>query len=110
LGLPGNTVLNGHNTTNGEIFRDLYQLEPGNHLVLFAEEERFEYEIDEILLLEELGQPLEVRISNAQYIQPTRDERITLITCHPYASLRYRLIVIARPVEPAEPDGGTQED
>ena len=44
------------------------------------------------------GLPLEVRVKNASYIQPTRDERLTLVTCHPYGSLRNRLIVIARPV------------
>ncbi len=44
-------------------------------------------------------QPLEVRQANARYIQPTDDERVTLVTCHPYGSTRFRLIVIARPAE-----------
>ena len=100
LGRSGNTVLNGHNTGNGEVFRDLYRLEAGDRFTIYADETPFEYEIDEKLLLPEAGEPLEVRISNAQYIQPTDDERVTLVTCHPYNSLRYRLVIIARPFEP----------
>ncbi|MBL7063990.1 MAG: hypothetical protein ISS49_07240 [Anaerolineae bacterium] len=30
------------------------------------------------------------------------DERLTLVTCHPYGSLRYRLIVVAHPVATLE--------
>ena len=100
LGVSGNTVLNGHNAGNGEVFRDLYMLEPGERFTMYANEDAFEYEIEEKLLLPEAGEPLEVRISNAQYIQPTADERVTLVTCHPYNSLRYRLVIIARPLEP----------
>lgn len=99
LGLPGNTVLNGHNTGNGEVFRDLYQLEPGDLFTIYADQTPFEYEIAEKLFLPEAGEPLEVRMANARYIQTTDDERVTLVTCHPYNSLRYRLVIIARPVE-----------
>lgn len=99
LGLPGNTVLNGHNTTRGEVFRDLYLLEPGEQIILYGGEIPYVYEIQEKLILPEAGQPLEVRMANAQYIQPTTDERVTLVTCHPYNSLQYRLIIIATPVE-----------
>jgi sortase A len=99
LGVPGNTVLNGHNTTNGEVFRDLYTLEIGEAITVYANDAPYAYEVSEILILPEAGQPLEVRLENARYILPTGDERLTLVTCHPYGSLRYRLIVIARPTE-----------
>ena len=99
LGVPGNTVLNGHNTTYGEVFRDLYTLEEGDEIVVYAGEVAYTYAVTETLILPEAGQPMEVRIENARYIQPTEDERLTLVTCHPYGSLRNRLIVIARPVE-----------
>ena len=99
LGVVGNTVLNGHNTTNGEIFRDLYTLEIGDVIVVYADDTPYTYTVSEVLILPEAGQPLEVRIENARYILPTEDERLTLVTCHPYGSLRYRLIVIAYPTE-----------
>lgn len=98
LGVSGNTVLNGHNTTRGEVFRDLYKLERGARIVVTGENNRtYNYNVEHIYILEEAGQPIEVRLENARYILPTKDERLTLITCHPYASTRYRLIVIAFP-------------
>ncbi len=97
LGVPGNTVLNGHNTNNGEIFRDLYTLEAGDTIIVYAGDTSYTYGVSEILILPEAGLPLEVRLENARYILPTDDERLSLVTCHPYGSLRYRLIVIAHP-------------
>ena len=98
LGVPGNTVINGHNTTHGEIFRDLYTMEAGDDIVLYAGETVRTFAVTEVLILPEAGQPLEVRLENARYILPTEDERLTIVTCHPYGSLQYRLIVIAQPV------------
>ncbi|NLF03243.1 MAG: sortase [Anaerolineales bacterium] len=98
LGVPGNTVLNGHNTTHGEVFRDLYTLEPGASITMYSGDALYRYTVSEILILPEAGQPLEVRLQNARYILPTEDERLTLVTCHPYGSLRNRLIVIAKRV------------
>ena len=103
LGVPGNTVLNGHNTTNGEVFRDLYTLEVGDEIIVCSGSVTFTYAISEVLILPEAGQPLEVRLENAQYIMPTSDERLTLVTCHPYGSIRNRLIVIALPSAPTVP-------
>lgn len=99
LGEAGNMVLNGHNTNNGEIFRDLYTLEVGEEIIVYSGEISRTYAVSQILILPEGGQPLEVRLANAQYVLPTDDERLTLVTCHPYGSLRNRLIVIARPPE-----------
>ncbi len=104
LGLPGNTVISGHNWPENGVFRDLYRVEPGEWIILYSDERPFAYRVAEVLLLEEEGQPLEVRLANARYALPTDDERVTLVTCHPYGSLAYRLIVIARPAEPLPPD------
>lgn len=99
VGVPGNTVLNGHNTSYGEVFRDLHKLEVGATIQIEAEDgATYTYTLTEKLLLREGGQPIEVRIANAQYALPTADERLTLLTCHPYGSLAYRLVIIAHPV------------
>jgi len=100
LGVPGNTVLNGHNTSNGEVFRDLYRLNLGDWITLYSGDKSFTYEVIDLLVLPEAGQPIEVRQANARYIHATDDERVTLITCHPYGSLRNRLVVIATPAAP----------
>jgi LPXTG-site transpeptidase (sortase) family protein len=106
LGVSGNTVLNGHNTTHGEVFRDLYKLQVGEEIILYSGTVSFTYSVTERLILPEANQPLEVRIENARHIQPTEDERITLVTCHPYGSLLNRLIVIAHPVNTPSLDIG----
>lgn len=97
LGEPDNMVLNGHNTDNGEIFRDLYTLGPGDEIIVYSERVSRTYAVSQTLILPEAGQALEVRLANARYVLPADDERLTLVTCHPYGSLRNRLIVVARP-------------
>jgi len=99
LGVPGNTVLNGHNTTYGEVFRDLYRLSPGDIITLYSDDTPYTYVVSDTLILPEAGQPPQVRLENAHYVLPTVDERVTLVTCHPYGSLRNRLIVIALPID-----------
>lgn len=99
LGWPGNTVLSGHNWPENGPFRFLYKVRPGDPLIVYSGYLVFLYQVNEVLLLPEAGEPLEVRQANARYIQPTDDERVTLVTCHPYGSIRFRLIVIAHPAE-----------
>ncbi len=109
LGVPGNTVLNGHNTSKGEVFRDLYKLEVGALILIEGEDGKtYTYRVGEKHILPEAGQPLEVRLKNASYIQPTEDERVTLVTCHPYGSLANRLVIVAYPAPKSEtvPTGG----
>ncbi len=101
IGERENLVLNGHNTAHGEVFRDLYTLEPGAKIRLYSDAITKTYTISELVILQEAGQPLAVRLQNARYIMPTADERLTLVTCHPYGSLRNRLIVIAFPADDA---------
>ncbi|HLF87457.1 MAG TPA: sortase [Anaerolineales bacterium] len=101
LGAPGNTVLNGHNNIRGEVFRDLYQLEAGDEIDLFSSGQEFQYTIVFTAILPERGQPIEVRLANAEWIQPTQDERITLVTCGPYESNTHRVLVVAIPLRVA---------
>lgn len=103
LGQVGNTVLNGHNTTGGEVFRDLYTLRAGDVLTVYSELEPYTYVVSETLVLPEAGQSWDLRLRNASLLELTLDERVTLVTCHPYGSLRNRLVVIAVPAA-AKPD------
>lgn len=99
LGNPGNTVLNGHNNIYGEVFRDLVELEYGDTLTLYDNEGKtYTYEVQQQELLPESGQPISTRIENTKWIEATDDERITLISCWPYATNTNRVIVIAKPV------------
>lgn len=95
LGVRGNTVLNGHHNVYGEVFRHLVRLEPGNLVTLTSGQQRYAYVVVQTMTLAESGQPVAVRQTNARWILPTTDERVTLITCWPYTANSHRLVVIA---------------
>jgi len=106
-GEPGNTVLDGHHNIAGEVFRDLVQLKAGDTLQLWVGDRSREYVVSLLKIMPERGQPISVRIENARWIQPTRDERVTLVTCWPYTNNTHRLIVVAQPAD-APPDLGAE--
>lgn len=99
LGQLGNTVLDGHHNVHGEVFRDLWTLQTGDGITLTGDGQTRQYRVSEVLILPERDQPLAVRLQNARYIQPTEDERLTLVTCWPYEDNSHRTVVIAFPVE-----------
>lgn len=101
LGQPGNTVLNGHHNVHGEVFKDLVDLEEGDELIMYDEGQEYSYRITAKEILPERGQPIDVRLENAQWIAPTEDERITLVTCWPYTDNSHRLVVVAEPIKTA---------
>jgi LPXTG-site transpeptidase (sortase) family protein len=98
LGEEGNTVLNGHHNVYGEVFVRLVDLSVGDTIQLYSEEEVFTYVITNRMIVPEKYQTLDVRMNNAQWILPSGDERITLITCWPYESNSHRLILVATPL------------
>lgn len=100
LGKPGNTAITGHHNIAGEVFRNLVKLQPGDRITLYANDQPFFYEVASRRILPERGQSDEVRRANARWIQPTSDERITLITCWPYTSNTHRLVIVAKPIVP----------
>jgi len=98
LGQPGNTVLNGHHNVYGEVFRDIVDLEVGDEVIVYDANQAYRYQVTDKEIMLERDQPLEVRLQNAQWIAPTDDERVTLVTCWPYTDNSHRLIVVAKPV------------
>lgn len=105
LGVPGNTVLNGHHNIYGEVFRDLYRVQTGDEIDVYSGQEEFRYVVVHTSVVPERNQPLEVRLANAEWIQPTEDERITLITCWPYESNTHRVIIVAVPLSTGDTNG-----
>lgn len=97
LGAPGNTVLNGHHNIRGEVFRDLYRVAVGDTIQIYSGDQLFSYVVVYTDILPERNQPLDVRLANSEWIQPTMDERVTLITCWPYESNTHRVVVVAVP-------------
>ncbi len=99
LGIPGNTVLNGHHNIHGEVFRDLVELEEGAEIVVYGQARPYTYTVATVEILPERDQPLSTRVQNASWINPTTDERLTLVTCWPYEDNSHRLVVVAYPAE-----------
>ncbi len=98
LGQTGNTVLNGHNNVHGEVFRHLVDLSIGDKIILYDSDTEYTYEVAQQEILPENGQPISVRRLNARWIEPTRDERITIVSCWPYTTNSHRVVVVAKPV------------
>ena len=96
-GQPGNTVLAGHNNVKGEVFRYLVGVQEGDEVDLYVGDTVYRYYVEQKLIVKEKGEPLEVRQQNAQWIAPTDDTRVTLVTCWPYTSNTHRVIVVAKP-------------
>lgn len=94
-GFPGNTVLTGHHNVYGRVFGRLSELGYGDEIALWTPLGVFSYYVTEIVILEERGQPLNVREGHTSWIRPTNDTRVTLVTCWPMATNSHRLIVVA---------------
>lgn len=109
-----NIVLTGHSGGAAYPFNDIYWLEPGHVIELTSNDQVYEYVVTERLVVDEDGQPLEKRIENARYIEPTDEEVVTLVTCWPLTDqpgipkFTQRVIVRAAPGTPtanvAQPD------
>ena len=97
-GYTGNTVLSGHSNGGGEIFRRLDEVAIDDEIIIQTDQGWYRYRVTQKLILKEQGEPVEVRAANAQWILPTTDERLTLITCWPYPLSTHRLLVIAHPI------------
>jgi sortase A len=105
LGVAGNTVLNGHHNVHGEVFGHLVDLKPGDLIWVYSDTTAFAYRIRLTTILPERWQPAYIRLANARWIQPSEDERLTLITCWPYESNTHRLIIVALPASEKAVEG-----
>jgi LPXTG-site transpeptidase (sortase) family protein len=101
LGVGGNTVLNGHHNAYGNVFEHLIDVEEGDLIVVSSGAYDFHYIVTTILLLPERFQTFETRMENTTWIEPTDDERLTLVTCWPATSNTHRLIIVAEPYSAA---------
>ena len=76
-GLAGartNMVLSGHvvTTARGNVFRDLYQVRPGEPVVVHTDKGQFTYRIVDVRL---------VKPTDVSVIAPSAEPRLTLVTC-----------------------------
>ncbi len=97
-GRMGNVVLSGHNNIKGMVFRRLADIAVGDAIAIEAGGQVYSYEVVDRFIVKEKGEPLAVRQSNARWIGPFADARLTLVSCWPFTSNTHRVIVIAMPM------------
>lgn len=96
LGEEGNVVLSGHGSDDGSLAR-LEELEEGDLIRVYATEADYrQYRVVETHLLADAGAAWGDRLAHANYMAPTEDARLTLITCWPAWAYTHRLVVVAR--------------
>ncbi len=83
-GQPGNMVLSGHDDIYGEVFRYLDRLKPGDEIIVYAGNRAYTYIVTEIHVVE----PTDV-----QWLAPTRQPTVTLVSCYPYMVDTQRIVV-----------------
>jgi len=93
----GNIVLTGHNNMAGEVFRYLNNLNPGDEVILFNEVSEFHYQVQQKSIIPYRGAETEGDVQLQSFAGPQPSERVTLISCWPYATNANRIVVIAEP-------------
>jgi sortase A len=86
----GNSVISGHRTSHGGVFRHLDKLQAGDEILIHAYDGTHVYRVTET----EIVPPTAIWI-----IDPTPTATITLFACHPPGSVRERIVVRADLVE-----------
>jgi sortase A len=89
-GERGNLVLSAHNDIFGEIFRNLYKLEPGDDVVVYAGQQQYHYKVTDTRY---------IAPSQVEVMLPTSDPTLTLISCWPYLVDTQRIAVFAQLVQ-----------
>ena len=98
LGDTGNTVFNGHHNIYGGVFAGLVDLIESDLIWVYSHQNLHLYTITNKMILQEKYQQLDVRMENAQWIFPSQDERLTLVTCWPQETNTHRLVIVAKPL------------
>ncbi|MBC8255003.1 MAG: sortase [Ardenticatenia bacterium] len=63
-GMAGNVVLSGHHDKEGEVFRYVVDLEPGDTVTLYTEERPYTYSVETRVVVRDKGMPEETRREN----------------------------------------------
>ena len=101
-GQVGNVVISGHDDWKGEVFKNLHNVKRGDEIHVFSDEREFLYIVQDSVIVLEDGATDQQKRDNARYMDPTPDQRLTLITCFPYGVDDHRLIVIAKPYDSSQ--------
>ncbi|HEY0739054.1 MAG TPA: sortase [Herpetosiphonaceae bacterium] len=112
-GNGGNIVLAGHSGGKAYPFNEIFYLKPGDLIELYSNDQVYQYTVTDHILVDEVGQPLEKRLENARYIEPTDEEMVTMVACWPLTGpqkFMQRIIIRSKPLgQPPAADPTNQE-
>jgi len=95
-GEVGNIVLTAHHNILGEVFRDLWELEPGDEIFLTDSNSIvYRYVTRQVHILQDSGLPAADRAAHLQYLERRPEPILTLVTCWPYETNTHRTVVVA---------------
>ena len=96
-GQAGNCVLSAHSSdAGGAVFRGLEQLVSGDRVEVYSlSGQRFTYAVTTTLTLDEVGASADERRQHAQWLDPTAEPVLTLVTCWPTWAYTHRIVVRA---------------
>ena len=86
-GESGNIILSAHNDIYGEIFRNLDKLKRGDKVIIFSNQRAYTY----IVTNSQIVEPTAV-----EFMAPTKEPTVTLISCYPYMKDTKRIVVTAK--------------
>lgn len=85
-GKPGNAVIGGHRTGGQMHFLNIHRLRKGDRISAKIGRKTFNYKVTGTRI---------VKPSATNIVKRSRDARITLYSCHPPHSIKYRYVVTA---------------
>jgi sortase A len=95
-----NVVMSAHNNLYTALFRKLYTMKPGDEITVSnAAGASFLYRVTQSYIVQEVGVSFQQQVANAQVMLPTKDARMTLISCYPENNNTHRAIVIAQLID-----------
>jgi sortase A len=98
-GSPGNAVMSGHNATRGSrVFRNLHKVKIGDAITVTVNGTERAYVVTDRVVFRQMFASETQRAQGAAWLGHFGDERLTLITCHPWYTNTQRLVVVAHPV------------
>jgi len=97
----GNILINGFQDNYGGVFKNLIHLEIGDSVLISSGNSNFQYTITKKIVYPfQSSEPVDI-LESAQWMLPSNDERLTLVTSWLNESTPYRLILVAVPAKNA---------
>lgn len=98
VGEADNVILSGHNNYQGEVFKRLDELRVGDLILLYAGEHEYHYRVVDTAIIRWTGATEEEKRRHIQFLLPTTEPTLTLISCWPYWFYTHRIYIVAKPV------------